>query len=420
MRKARHCRGAIDMLSTYMENTTVSISNRHSSARNVRQVEESGPFGRNRSVRLGSRASRTRTGTTPVRQKENTAVADFGRLLAKEQAKDEEKRPLQSAVTNDASRVEPEVVATECVLYGYGSKSVEWKVLSKFEKIVAPSIICEDYPREDPNLLMTNSPSSFSRASVVVHKSLSRDALRKSRVYKGGQHWIKITFDSYQAAERACHYSPVDIDGYMVHCEMWQGRPPLDSALPKEAESVLRGGISRTMSAAQSSQFLSGKDTALAGFERAMTLPRSAALPDIQYGQPQDDMSVTSTTASSATATDVAPSSLRSRSVPQLPSQATQQVTSQYMTHIPSVKKVVLRPVSEALPPQAPLYEKVLRVLPVVNWFFGSSSPSEDVFGEGPAMKEDGTWDERNGWYWSFWYSIDRIFGTDLCGIKDD
>ncbi|KAK5253517.1 hypothetical protein LTR40_011108, partial [Exophiala xenobiotica] len=56
------------------------------SARNARQPEESGPFGRNRSLRTtGSRTPRARTGTTPVRQKENTAVAEFGRLFAKEQ-----------------------------------------------------------------------------------------------------------------------------------------------------------------------------------------------------------------------------------------------------------------------------------------------------------------------------------------------
>lgn len=373
-----------------------------------------------------------------MRQKENSAVSEFGRLFAKEQAKDEEERNKRSlpasSTANDATRsVEPEAIATECLLYGYAGKSSEWKVISKYEKIVAPSIICEDYPREDPNLfLASNSPLGFARSSIVVHKELSRDAIRKSRVYQGGQNWIKVTFDSYQAAERACFYSPVEIDGCMVHCEIWQGRGPVsDVSIPKgsEATNLLQRNPSnkaRTIGSAQSTQLLSGKDSAIAGFERAMqTLPRSHTLPDVQYGQPgsQDDESVSSTTVSSATATELAPpqsSGLRSRSVPNLPSQTKTDPTSQYMTHIPGVKKAVLRPISEALPPQSTFTEKVLRSLPIVSWFIGSKGTTGDMIGEGPLLKEDGTWDPINGWYWSFWHNIDFWLGTDFCGLKDD
>src|SRR6202046_2039864 len=112
-----------------------------SSSRNSRQPpEESGPFGRNRSNRYtGTRSSRTRTGTTPVRQKENPTVAEFGRLFAKEQAREEEEErsrttlpnPPTTSGTQDAPRaVEPEAVATECIIYGYASKAVEWKGIS--------------------------------------------------------------------------------------------------------------------------------------------------------------------------------------------------------------------------------------------------------------------------------------------------
>src|SRR4051794_14213006 len=138
-----------------------------SSSRNPRQLpEESGPFGRNRSNRYtGTRSSRTRTGTTPVRQKENPTVAEFGRLFAKEQAREEEERsrstlpnPGSTSGAQEAPRAaEPEAVATECLIYGYASKAVEWKVISKYERIVAPSIICEDYPREDPDLFLSST-----------------------------------------------------------------------------------------------------------------------------------------------------------------------------------------------------------------------------------------------------------------------
>ncbi|KAK6380005.1 hypothetical protein LTS17_006079 [Exophiala oligosperma] len=457
------------------------------SARNARQPEESGPFGRNRSLRTtGSRTPRARTGTTPVRQKENTAVAEFGRLFAREQAKEEERTKTTTpgagatgTSTVDAARIgggEPEAVPTECLLYGYAGKHSEWKVLSKFESIVSPGYIVEDYPREDPALfLSSNSPlGRLARPPSVgvARENLSREAIRKSRIYSGGAHWIKVTFDSYQAAERACFYSPLEIDGYMVHCEMWQGRGPgADVALPKGPvgqEHVGAGLLATTTGAeagatndtnnktgrARTFSAATGKDSAIAGFERAMqTLPRGHTVQDTQYGQPEGDEESTTASSATATATDVlehllSPTSgssgggggggtLRSRSVPNLPSQeitSRQPSRSEYMTHI-KVKKAVLRPISEALPPQPTFAERALRSIPVVGGLVGgggvgvvagkqaaAGSQSTGVLlgVEGPLIREDGSWDPANGWYWSFWRRIDDCFGTDMCGMKDD
>ena len=426
-----------------------------SASRNARQPpEESGPFGRNRGTRYtGSRTSRTRTGTTPIRQKEDPAVAEFGRLFAKEQAK-KENTPAANTSSSETSAplTEPSAVATECLLYGYASKSSEWKVLSKYERIVAPGIICEDYPREDPNLyLSSNSPYAYSKSAIVVHKSLTKDALRKSRVYKGGEHWIKITFDSLQAAEKACFYSPIEIDGYMVFCEMWQGKPPFaDTPLLKGsdgANQMQRGAKMRTLTTSQSTNLLSGRQSAVEGFERAFqsqTLPRSHTMPTNRFGQPSslDDVSGTmesSPTASSATATDAqSPSSstlapptqptLRSRSQPNLLSTSTPSTTTAIdapLKFIPSARKLVLRPMSEALPPQPSFTTKLLRSIPVVSWFVGGGTAStaepSGIIGDGPIVKEDGTWDEqRNGFYWNFWRLIDKVVGSDFCGLKDD
>lgn len=410
------------------------------SARGVKQAEETGAFGRHRSLRAsGSRASRSRAGTTPVRQKENPAVADFAKLLAKEQTTQID----PSTTSTDTSRpAEPDAIPTECLLYGYSSKAIEWKVISKFERIVSPSIICEDYPREDPNLFLnTSSPMGYSRSSVVVHKNLSKEALKKSRVYKGGKHWIKVTFDSYPAAERACFYSPIEIDGHMVHCEMWTGRgPTADVAIARGSETanlLSRNSPTknRTLPNSRSMQF--GKESAISGFERAMqTLPRSHTMPDVQYDQPpqsQDDISIDSTTASSATATGhnslAAPQTpnLRSRSIPNLPSQMTpaaqiiSPTRSEYMTAIPSAKRMRVRDMSEALPLQPSFTERLLSSLPIVNWFIGSKGGAGEVISDGPVLKEDGSWDyEKNGWYWGFWMGIDSWLGTDFCGIKED
>lgn len=384
-----------------------------------------------------------------MRQKESSAVSDFGKLFAKDQEREAERsKSTLNTPSADAPRAtepdfEPELVPTECVLYGYAGKTSEWKVLSKFERIVSPGIICEDYSREDPTLfLSSNSPLAISTSSMVVRNNLSREAIRKSRIYMGGQHWIKITFDSYQAAERAIHYSPVEIDGYLVHCEMWSGKgPTADAALPigpdgQDSASLIRPDTtrkSRTLSASRSANMLADPQSALAGFERAyQTLPKSQTLPDLQYRQPwtSDDLSAISTTASSATATAFSPppqsqtstANLRSRSTPSLPSQVKElALQSEYMTHI-KVKKAVLRPISEALPPQPSFGERVLRSIPIVCWFVGGNkgtTGNDGIIGEGPLLLENGSWDPANGLYWSFWHWVDERLGTDLCGLKD-
>jgi hypothetical protein len=312
-------------------------------------------------------------------------------------------------------------------------------VISKYERIVAPSIICEDYPREDPNLFLSSTAAySHSRSAIVVHKHLTKDALKKSRTYRGGNHWIKVTFDSYQAAERACFYSPVEIDGHLVFCEMWQGRGPFsDAPLLKGSASANElekdtGSKMRTLTTSQATTFRTGLDSAVAGFERAtQTLPRSFVAPEVQYGQPatRDDASISSTTASSATATEHAPapisssSGLRSRSTPSLPTQVIATARDPlYMTHIPTVKRAVLRPISDALPPQPTFVEKVVRTIPIISTLFGKKGKfSEGLIGEGPVLTEDGKFDEKNnGWYWSLWYLVDSWLRTDFCGLKDD
>lgn len=273
---------------------------------------------------------------------------------------------------------------------------------------------------------------------MVTHKDLSRDALQKSRVYKGGKHWIKVTFDSWEAAQKACFYSPVEIDGYLVYCEEWQGKGPLtDAPIPKGAEAagdLVSTSRARTMGPA------TGKASAVAGFEQAAfsTLPRSHTLPDVQFRQPpRDDIELDSSTASSATATGPSPaaglvvpdagSSLRSRSVPHLPSQVSDP-TSQYMSRNPKIKKAMLRPASEALPPRQSLIERILRGIPIISWLFGPGSTAKKdgkaiggLVGEGPVLKDDGTWDSNaNGWYWDFWHKVDKIVGSDYCGLRDD
>jgi hypothetical protein len=124
----------------------------------------------------------------------------------------------------------------------------------------------------------------------------------------------------------------------------------------------------------------------------------------------EEDSQLSSATASSATAT--APeqtSTLRHRSVHEAKPE------SEFMTHIPTVRRAVLRPINEALPPQPTVSERVLRSIPILSWFTG------DIVGDGPQFREDGTFDhQKSNLYWRFWYMIDQILGTDICGLKEE
>ncbi|KKK17238.1 hypothetical protein ARAM_005925 [Aspergillus rambellii] len=374
-----------------------------------RPPEETGPFGKRRNARYEHSRSRTRTGTPA--KKENPNVAEFGRLFAQQQEEEKTRNtlPKSSSSSNiENSRNQTEKIATECILYGYRNKDSEWKVIDKFERI-SRGVICEDYPRSDPN--SSNGYSQLlSGGDVVIRANLSADANRKSKRYAGGYHWIKVTFDSANAADVACFYSPQTIDGHLVFCELYHGQGPAeDIAIPNGSTEAHRfqSKAARTLTTSHSTTFLQSKDK-----ERS-TLPRSFALNNLASVADAEELASlqsTTTTVSSATATGIEPATLQQRHVAKEPNPE-----SEYMTHIPTVRRTKLRPLSEALPPQPTVTERVLRSIPILSWFTG------DIVGDGPQLREDGTFDyDKSNSYWRFWYMVDKILGTDICGLREE
>jgi hypothetical protein len=250
----------------------------------------------------------------------------------------------------------------------------------------------------------------------VIRGELSADANRKAKKYAGGHHWIKVTFDSAAAADRACHFSPQEIDGHRVKCEIYRGQGPREDAPirvprgpPDDAWLVAR---SHTISAASSPFPLQHEGADRTTLPRSFTVGQAHAAAAVD--RPADDTSVQSqkSTATVSSATMTAPSptdtTLRQR-------QPQQKKDSEFMTHIPTVRRAVVRPVTEALPPQPTLTERFLRSIPILSWFTG------DIVGDGPVLREDGTFDyDKSNAYWRFWYSIDMMLGTDLCGLKEE
>ncbi|CAG8947268.1 unnamed protein product [Penicillium salamii] len=406
-----------------------------------RPAEESGPFGKRRNARYDNARSRTRTGTPAKR--ENANVSEFSRLFAMQQQDDEKTHGLpKSASSNslDNPRKQKELVATECILYGYRDKEHEWKVIDKYERI-SQGMICEDYPRTDPNA--PNQYTQLLSGGDVVIRNLSADANRKSKRYAGGYHWIKVTYDSTDAADRACFYSPQLIDGHDVYCELYNGHGPAEDApIPANSAANTRQQRSaRTLTTSHSTAFLSNPSRD----QERMTLPRSFAMnnlssvPDVSEteGQSNDSSTLadTDTITSTATSATVTATSSFQQGVSssfstwnsgtsadqgavnrrQTGSTTEQPPDSEFMTHIPTVRRTKLRPLAEALPPQPTMTERVLRSIPILSWFTG------DIVGEGPILREDGLFDwDTSSLYWRFWYTFDCLLHTDMCGLKEE
>jgi hypothetical protein len=355
-------------------------------------------------------------------------VAEFGRLFAQQQETEKAQgggggsgsnglpKSATSAGLENPRKLEK--VATECILYGYRSKESEWKVIEKYERISA-GFICEDYPRSDPK-----SPGNYAqllsgRGDVVIRPNLSADANRKSKRYAGGFHWIKVTFDSTDTADRACHFSPQEVDGHLVFCQLYDGHGPAeDIPITKDSPAASRvaSKAPRSLTTSHSAPFLQPQpqqQQPREATDRLFSLPRSPAvgnLVNVADTDEGDSQAGSTVTASSATASGAdhhnhpAQTTLHHRG-PQQPDPE-----SEFMTHIPTVRKAKLRPMSEALPPQPTVTERVLRSIPILSWFTG------DIVGDGPQLREDGSFDyERSNVYWRFWYMLDRILGTDMC-----
>ena len=305
------------------------------------------------------------------------------------------------------------------VLFGYPT-NYQWQALNKYEK-ASFGMICEDYEREAPMELrrypsaITQSPrNSRSRPLTQAERS-------KSFRYAGGAHWIKITFDSAEAAERAAEISPLPVNGYWVYAAPWHGLgPENDEAIAiTESERVEGKPLQKhTLRPSQSfNQNTQGTDPTQTGGITAGA------------GASPSGSNNTSPTASSGTATGL-PSTRPQPSTPNfLRNRRTNDNNNtpangsplgpggqRMMRRFPNEPRTILRPAHEAFLPQPTWWERQLRYLSERGLIPG------EIIGNGPPIREDNgelDWTLSN-WYWRVWWMVDSWFGTDFCGLRRD
>jgi len=288
---------------------------------------------------------------------------------------------------------------TEVMLYGYG-RDQQWASIDFYEKI-SGGCIYEDYDRQPPYQRYDMS-LTYSRATA--QRSLSAAAKKKRNAYYGGEHWIKVTFDSPEAADLACDRSPHVLHGHLVYAEPFRGvGPPNDAPIPcsNAGAQIDSDSLPRSFST----------NTLIAGTE----------------GSPDSSQTATSATVNGS----LAPPAFaqRSKSQPNLLGSydpfasstdlATQdQTVRQRPMRVPGATRAVLLPAEQAFLPIPPKYSTMLASLPVIGYFLGQKNGNA---GSQIPRLEDGSFDWKNaGFYWLFFAWLDSIFGTDLCGLKSE
>lgn len=305
---------------------------------------------------------------------------------------------------------------TEVILRGFKSTH-QYAAIKHYENIAGH--ICEDYPR-DPPVEQRRYKSDLRDPVSLRPRALTPEEKAKAMRFAGGENWIKITFESGEAAESAIYSSPQTILGYLVYAEPYKGMPPTsEEAIPADVTDRLPSR--RDRASGQTLGPSSASFHARGDRKGSSTLPRSFTTPSMtQIGrtQPQslsppgsytssstlDTATLSTVTASSATVT----SSVRQEATTQ-DQIRDQERESIYCRRIPTARRMKLLPAEQALLPQPSYTQRILAQIPLLAFF------SASIIGSEIPRTESGEFNwEVASFYWRIWWFLDFYLG--LCG----
>lgn len=421
-------------------------------------VAETGSFGRS------ARRSRSKT-ATPARKEDPTiAAADavFKNWFdsQKKQKQDEDgpaaatqkqrkaSGELLPATADDApaaaatARFEQQRVPVEVILRGYRSSRQQYAAIDHYEQVAG--MICEDYARDPPaeNRRYRSELRDAARASSLAlggggisgrRRALTPEERARVNRADGGEHWVKVTFESAAAADRAMSVSPQRVLGHLIYCEPYHGMPPAagDVAVPDmvgNAGDLLAGAA--TTSAPRFPSRGPPRTERANGSGGMSTIPKSYSslelpgdFPPSVASMPSSRTMDTGTLDSFTDSMTVSSATATGREAP-----ARQRVSSTssrsgddglYCRTIPTVPRVKLRPAEQALLPQQSLAQRTINRIPFIKWFSGSM-----IGNEVPRTElGDFDWDKASLYWKVIWWldSTFKLFGGEIVSAdKDD
>jgi hypothetical protein len=399
-----------------------------------RAVAETGSFGKS------TRRSRSRTGTPAAKREDPTlAAADaiFSQFLAQKAAEKPESPQRKQSISASISqpnlsstaplaqidgnagpssryaKKEPPKEPTEVILRGFKSTQ-QYAAIREYERIGGR--ICEDYPRDAP-IEQRRYKSDLRDPASLRRKPLTAEEKAKAYKFAGGENWIKVTFESAEAAEVAVEASPQTILGHIVSAELYRGVPPTaDEANPANGKQRTPRGDRLT---SQSLGVTSGLD-AQSARRASSTLPRSFTTPSMrEIGRGTSSLSPPDSNSSSHTldtaTLSYASATASSATLTGFPSSQTS-VPSQgellFCRKIPTAKRMKLLPAEQALLPQQSFSKRVMSKIPLISWL------SADIIGSAVPRTEQGEFDwDKASLYWKLVWWVDSVTGWfDVCG----
>lgn len=392
-------------------NASSSTDGNPGTSRARRAAPETGSFGKS------TRRSRSRAGTPATKREDPTiAAADkiFSEFLVKQTSAPSEiqrKSSLTALSQQNHLAGQPTGVEgnsgssqqryvhkepTEVILRGYKSTQ-QYAAIRDYERIAGH--ICEDYPR-DPPLSELKYKSALGRDPTSLRqRPLTQEERAKALKFAGGENWIKITFESAEAAELAVDSSPQIVMGHLVYAELYRGVPPSHEQAVPGTGNGNGNGEPRTL-----------------GRKQSGTLPRSYTPAMSQIGRGENSFSpegsrissqtldtgtMSTTTASSGTVTGQPSSSFSGG-----------ETESTFCQRIPTAKRIQLLPAEQALLPQKSYSQRLMSNIPLLSWF------STDIIGSQVPKTETGEFDwAKASLYWRIVVWIDGITGWfDIVG----
>ena len=417
--------GSIGYLCIWGDMLTGCAYRQDGALRSRKVTHETGSFGKS------TRRTRSKTATPARREDPTIAAADkvFGSWLAAQNQNATQtsapatgqRRPtlIPSTSSQNLPQIQEENAApsqtrfikkqvpTEVILRGYRSAQQQYAALNHYEQLAGRA--CEDYSREPP-VESRRYKSELRDPAFTRRRALTPEERAKVNKADSGQHWVKVTFESSEAADAAIYASPQKVLGHLVYAEPYHGIPPSrDEAIPDP--STMGSGPQRTPSNVQCPRGQFGFGTQPSG--------------GFEWSPPQSQTSSitadTRTVASSAADTTASSSTVKGRAPgPNNDSGAGLAPTPQenpddaFCRAIPTVRKAKLLPMEQALLPAPSFTQRIGNHIPFLQWFNGAMIGSE------VPRTELGEFDwNKASLYWKLMWWLDFLLGLFGGEIRD-
>lgn len=303
-------------------------------------------------------------------------------------------------------------IPVEVILRGYRSSVQQYAAISHYEELAGA--ILEDYPR-DPPASQRRYKSELRDPALTRRRKLSPEERALVNRADGGEHWVKVTFESTEAANDAIYASPQRILGYLVFAEQYRGIPPAKDEACPDVDSIMDSEFERAQSM-----------PATMGTPRRKSTNNNS-LPPMLHSR-LIDMSPSESKSSSQTldTATLTPSHTSSATMQEAPGVSSgvepmelQEEDGIFCRRIPTARRARLLPAEQALLPQQSVMQRFVNAVPFIKWFSGS------MIGNEVPRTETGEFDwGRASLYWKIIWWLDATFGLfkgDVYSVdKDD